>query len=368
MHEFKMPSLGADMVEGKIVRWMVKPGDRVKKGDAVVEVDTQKAAVEVQIWEGGVIENFLVNEGEVVPVGQAILRLRETEEVTRAKISPAARRLAEELHVSFDDLKGTGPEGAITMADIQGAATQKGTPPSQAKPQASQPSSEDRSREMRKAIGAAMARSKKEIPHYYLATTVILKKATEFLLKINVDLPVTERILMPALLFRAVALALKEYPEFNGYWRDGQFVPAQSVNLGVAISLRSGGLVAPAILNAQALSLGQTMKSMLDLVTRTREGGLKSSEYTEATITVTNLGERGSDVVLGVIYPPQVALVGAGGIVERPWVIDGKVSVAPVMSLTLAADHRASDGHRGSLFLEAVKSLLEEPEKLGEPS
>ncbi|HEU0079550.1 MAG TPA: 2-oxo acid dehydrogenase subunit E2, partial [Longimicrobiaceae bacterium] len=173
-----------------------------------------------------------------------------------------------------------------------------------------------------------------------------------------------DRLLPAALVLRAVALALRRYPELNGFWTDGAFRAGEAVHLGVAVFLRGGGLVAPAILDADTKSLDVLMREMGDLVRRARSGGLRASEMTSATVTVTNLGDRGVEGVLGVVYPPQVALVGVGRVVERPWAVDGMLDVRPVAALTLAADHRASDGHRGSLFLEAVDRLLQKPEEL----
>jgi pyruvate dehydrogenase E2 component (dihydrolipoamide acetyltransferase) len=165
-------------------------------------------------------------------------------------------------------------------------------------------------------------------------------------------------------LLKAVALALKRYPELNGFFRDGAFVPGPGIHLGVAISLRQGGLIAPAIRDVDRKGLDELMRALSDLVGRARALTLRSSEMSDATITVTNLGDQGVDVVHGVIYPPQVALVGYGKITERPWVEDGKVVVAPVVTASLSADHRASDGHRGALFLIELARLLQDPEKL----
>jgi pyruvate dehydrogenase E2 component (dihydrolipoamide acetyltransferase) len=217
---------------------------------------------------------------------------------------------------------------------------------------------------MRHAIAAAMARSKREIPHYYLATTIDMTSALEWLEAENLKRPVTERLLYPVLLLRAVALAIGKVPEMNGYWVDGAFQPGKGIHIGVAVSLRAGGLVAPAIHDVGRLSLGDLSQRLVDLVKRARAGVLRSSEIADATITVTNLGEQGVETVFGVIYPPQVALVGFGKIVEQPRAVDGMIGVHRTIVATLAADHRASDGHRGGLFLSAIGRLLQEPEKL----
>jgi pyruvate dehydrogenase E2 component (dihydrolipoamide acetyltransferase) len=166
------------------------------------------------------------------------------------------------------------------------------------------------------------------------------------------------------LLLKAVALAVSEAPEMNGYWVDGAFRASESVHIGVAISLRGGGLVAPAIHDVEQVSLNDLMAQLRDLVNRARANKLRSSELSDPSITVTNLGEQGVGTVFGVIYPPQVALVGFGTIQQRPWAVDGLLGVRPILTATLSADHRASVGHRGAQFLAAIDRRLQEPEKL----
>lgn len=217
---------------------------------------------------------------------------------------------------------------------------------------------------MRRAIAAAMARSNREIPHYYLATDVDMHRALTWLEEENLKRSVADRLLYAVLLLKAVALAAREVPEVNGFWLDDQFQPSEAVHLGVAIALRQQGLVTPAIHDADVKSLDELSLALRDLVARARGGMLRSSEIADATLTVTNLGEQGVPTVYGVIYPPQVALVGFGSIVQRAWVVDGLLGVRPIITATLAADHRASDGHRGGRFLAAVSRILQAPEKL----
>lgn len=217
---------------------------------------------------------------------------------------------------------------------------------------------------MRDAIAAAMARSKREIPHYYLSHTISLERALTWLDDVNAHRPIQERMLPAALLLRATALALWEVPELNGFWIDGAYRPSEEVHLGTATALRTGGLIAPAILDADAKPLDQLMSELRDLVGRARAGRLRSSELMSATITVTSLGDRGCEAVWPVINPPQVAIVGFGAVLVRPWVASAAVVARRVVTATLAADHRVSDGHRGGLFLSAIDHLLQEPERL----
>jgi pyruvate dehydrogenase E2 component (dihydrolipoamide acetyltransferase) len=217
---------------------------------------------------------------------------------------------------------------------------------------------------MRAAIAAAMARSKREIPHYYLGHAVDLTPAMEWLTQLNAGRKPEERVLLAALLLKAISRAIAKYPEFNGKMNAGSFVSSPQINVGMAIAMRGGGVIAPAIHNTDQLSLDQLMQRMHDLANRVRAGRYRSSELADATITLTSLGERGVDWVQPVIYPPQVAIIGAGTVRERAWAVDGKVCVRQICDLTLAADHRVSDGHRGALFLRAIGRHLQASEAM----
>ena len=410
-----MPSLGADMEFGTVLEWLVKPGDPVKRGDIVAVVDTSKAEIDVEIFEDGVIGELLVPERSRVPVGTVLATLltaaggataatpptqrpaapaaveppaappRPTVPPVvapappvpighhRARVSPVARRAAEQLGVDLAEVTGTGPDGAITKIDVErfagGLAALPPTPPSAppttpasgAEP-APAAQSADRQLAMRQAIGALMARSKREIPHYYLETEIDMSRALAWLHEENLTRPVVARLLPAVLLMRAVAGAVAELPAFNGFWLDGGFHPADGVHLGVAIALRGGGLIAPALHDADRMSLDELMVGLRDLVQRARSGRLRSSEMSDPTITVTNLGEQGVDLVHGVIYPPQVALVGFGVIRERPWAENGMIGIRATVRATLAGDHRASDGHAGGRLLALVSRRLQNPE------
>ena len=380
MAEFVMPSLGADMTAGTLVGWLKKPGDRVKRGDIIAEVDTDKGVIEVEVFQEGVIESLFIKEGEKVPVGTALAMITESGEpvevrshdestvcpaeleITRIHASPVARKLADQLGVDLRTVSGTGPQGRIQREDVELAAKQL----TREKPAdiVAAPEDADRAGRMRKAIAAAMARSKREIPHYYLATTIIMTRALDWLDTENSKREIRDRILPGVLLMKAVALALRETPEFNATWEDDGLKLIESINVGTAISLRHGGLIAPAIKEVDKKGLDELMRNLRDLVQRTRSGELRSSELSSSTITVTSLGDQGVETVFGVIYPPQVALVGFGDIYEGVSVVNGSIKACRLINATLAADHRASDGHRGSLFLAAIGRLLQEPEKL----
>ncbi len=394
-----MPSLGADMEAGTLVEWLVKPGDWVKRGDVVAVVETQKGAIEIETFQSGQIEQILVELKSKVPVGTPLARIRtELEEkpgavaaapppaapavplaaaplerppitppppppvalgaAARARVSPAARRLAEERGIDLSTVTGSGPAGAITYADVERRLGEAVAPP-------------ERKRAlwldlgaMRTAIAAAMARSKREIPHYYLEHRVDVAACEQWLTETNAARPPGNRLLIGALTIKAVALAARRFPAFNGFYRDNKFEPATAVHVGVAIAIRGGGLAAPALHDADKLSLDELMSRMRDLVQRTRSGRIRSSEISDPTITVTSLGERGVETLYGIIYPPQVAIVGFGKVVTRPWVVDGAIGPRSVITITLSGDHRVSDGHAGALFLAEIGKLLQEPDKL----
>jgi len=401
MIEFVMPSLGADMEQGLFVDWLIKPGEHVERGQVVCVVETQKGAVDVEIWDSGTVESLVAAPGQTIPVGGLMALIRADGEQAKAatapsagkapgrepkvvrkpvatpsthpiaamagkrvRISPAARKRAVEIGVDPADVVGTGPDGAITLADIE-QLTKKSVVPAAATKRAPA-DAESRKQAMREAISTAMARSNREIPHYHLGSLINVEPALTWLQARNADVAVEERVIFPVLQLRAVALALREVPALNGWYIDDRFSPAETIHLGVAIALRGGGLVAPALRDADRLSMADMMEALRDLLQRARSGQLRSSELTETSLTVTNLGDLGVDSVYGVIYPPQVALVGFGRISERPWAEDGKLFSTRCLHVSLSADHRVSDGAIGARFLSRITAYLTEPESLWE--
>ena len=381
MGEFRMPSLGADMTHGTLVQWNVKPGDDVKRGDIIAIVGTDKADIEVEVYETGTVRTLIAQPGEKLPVGAPLALLEVPGEVApsagvpsptpvptpqpagRIHASPLARKLADELGVDLANVQGTGPHGIIESHDVERAAAK---PAARAAPavQPAAPAAAEPPSGMRRAIAAAMARSNREIPHYYLSTQIDMSTAIGWLEQTNRQRSIEKRLLPAALLLKGVARALVEVPELNGYWVEDQLKPSAEIHLGVAVSLRTGGLMVPTIHSANQRSLDELMTDLRDIITRTRAGRLRSSDITDSTITITNLGDLGVETVYGVIYPPQVALVGFGKIVERPWAAHGMLGVRPVLTATLAADHRATDGRRGAQFLDILSSVLQKPETL----
>ncbi len=396
-----MPSLGADMEAGKLTEWLVKPGDTVKHGDIVAVVETQKGAIEIEVFEDGTVDSLLVQPGATVPVGTPLAEIRGPKEAAAApapapkpaaprpaaappapslapapvpapaapapsresRVSPAARKLAAEKGIDLAGIAGTGPGGSIVYVDVEAAL--RAAPASAPAPTVEKPAAGGIDlAAMRTAIAAAMARSKREIPHYYLEHSIDMTAAQDWLAKTNESRPPAERLLAGALLIRAVALALKRFPDFNGFYEDGRFRSSAAIHVGVAIAIRGGGLVAPAIHNTDTLAVDEVMAKLRDLTARVRAGRFRGSELSDPTITISSLGERGVEALYAVIYPPQVAILGMGKVVERPWIVDGEIRARAVLTATLSADHRVSDGHKGALLLREIDALLQKPEAL----
>jgi pyruvate dehydrogenase E2 component (dihydrolipoamide acetyltransferase) len=407
--EFRMPALGADMTEGTLVEWRIAPGDQIKRGQVVVLVETEKGIIDVEAFHEGRVERLLVEPGTHVPVGtalalfsgeaaqpatgtaaapaapaeallppaplssgcaQGLAAAPATPPVPRGrrvKISPAARRRAEELGLSIEELSGTGAGGPLTIADVEiaAASTKASRPATPIAAPAAPASVADRTQgAMRRAIAAAMTRAKREIPHYYLTQMIDFAPARAWLERFNASRPVEERLLYSVLLIKAVARAAAEIPGFAGFYRNGQFEAATDIHVGFAVAQRGGGLMAPALLSAASKDLIVLMHELMDLVARARGGHLRSSELGLPVITLTSLGDEGVDAVYPIIFPDQVAIVGAGRLTDRPWVNDGQVTIRPTLTLTLAADHRVTDGRRGARFLARIATLLAAPGEL----
>jgi pyruvate dehydrogenase E2 component (dihydrolipoamide acetyltransferase) len=397
---FIMPSLGADMERGRVGAWRVKPGDRIRRGQVIVDVDTDKGLIDVECFHDAVVVAILAAEGTEVPVGAPIARLQVDGAATsapttsapapttpsippptptstpvsvptttappmsaalpspgaRVVASPLAKRRARELGVDLARVT-PGPEGRITAEDVERAAT--AAPVTTTKAPETPP--KDPKEAMRRAIAASMSRSKREIPHYYLWQEVDVTATVAWLKAENARRSLGDRLLFAALVARAVAQTAKAFPDLNGTCDDGVHRPSDVVHLGFATSQRGGGLIAPAILNADSKDISAMMVAINDLVARVRSGGLRGSEMTSGTITVSALGDTGVDGLLPVIQPPQLAIVGAGRMMDRAVVRDGQVVVRTMMTISVAADHRVSDGARGARFLLALDKALSTP-------
>lgn len=417
--ELRMPALGADMTEGKVIEWLVEPGDHVERGEIVAVVETDKSDIEIEVFEAATIRELVVPLGQVVPIGTPIATL-EPDAWTAAPVtptpppapaaavvvpartaSPLVRHLADDRQVDLERVHGSGPGGRVTRDDVERAAAAPTIGVSSERPRITpharrvaeragldrpqlaelaaaggvvtaadvtrhaarlRPSGEpgptiDR---MRRRIGELMTRSWHDIPHYHLERRLDLTDVLERLGSMNAQRPVSDRVLPAAVLLAAVAHAAGNTPECNGWWRDDQFTASEHVNLGVVLSLRSGGIIVPTIERAEELDVMEIMARLRELVDRARHGRLRGSDVTEASITVTNLGDQGADVVFGVIHPPQVALVGFGAIRDEMGTAERAGSVRRIVRASLAGDHRAIDGLTGSNFLAETQRALDD--------
>ena len=380
MIEFQMPSLGADMEDGILIEWKKKPGDIVKRGDIIAEVETQKGLIEIEVFDEGSIAELLIQEGTKVPVGtkMALIQpstieaekpielhpimekisepiIEEKTDTISIKASPLAKKMAQENHIDLSKIIGTGPDGAITKEDIDASIKQSETAETE---KISTPSEA-----IRMAVAAAMSKSNREIPHYYLEKKIDMTKALAWLQEANKQRTVANRLLPVVLFIKAMAKSLKEVPDLNAVWENG-LLQKTEINIGFVVSLRNGGIIVPAIPQSDTKSADEIMTALNDLIPRARALKLRSSELSSSTITLTNLGDAGADTVFGIIYPPQVAIVGLGTITEQPFAENGMLGIRSLANVTLAGDHRATDGLTGSRFLSSLDKYLQNPEAL----
>jgi pyruvate dehydrogenase E2 component (dihydrolipoamide acetyltransferase) len=391
MIEFQMPSLGADMEAGTLIEWRKKPGDAVKRGDIIAEVETQKGLIEIEVFDEGIIGELLIKEGTKVPVGTVMALINSSaptletkKETTSEKIapviqpteekiaekasgekfeekhikaSPLAKRIAAENNIDLSLIQGTGEDYAITKEDVENTIAQKEII---AKPVEKTPLQLEA---IRLAVAAAVSKSNKEIPHYYLEKKIDMTKALTWLREANSKRPIQKRLLPAALIIKATAKSLVDFPNLNAIWDNGLHLKKE-INIGFVVSLRGGGVIVPAIRNANTKTIDEIMEALNDIIPRARAMKLRSSDLTDTTISITSLGEGGADMVFGVIYPPQVAIVGFGGSSQQPFVENGMLGIRPVFTATLAGDHRATDGLTGSDFLSTLNNYLQNPESL----
>lgn len=401
MTDFTMPSLGADMQSGVLVEWLVAEGDTVHHGQSIAVVETAKGAIEVESFVDGVVAEIIHQPSdEEIEIGVVLARIRSENEAdsvpspapaeelqpkpsvtteppsvhhedeplrekAKPRISPAARRLATELQVDLTKVTGTGPDGVIQRNDVERAHGQEDGQPQarhEVAPAKVVAVRTGRADPMRQAIASATSRSNREIPHYYLNRKINLQRALQWMAERNRSLPIQDRMLPVALLVWAVAASLRQVKDLNGFWLDDLFQPAQQIGIGFSVALKTGGLVMPVIKGEALDSPQQSMAELGRLISHSRSGKLRQSDMEGATISVTNLGDLGVDSVHGVIFPPQVAIVGFGRIDQQPWAEGDALTVRPVVTASLAADHRATDGLIGARFLQRLNCVLQEME------
>lgn len=389
--EVVMPQMGADMVEGTIVKWLKHAGDAVVRGEIIAEIETDKANVEIEAFEGGTFRKALAAEGDTIPVGGIIAIITEVDDDistytsgaaaatpreaspvgaqpvtpvpvparpsvpapnTRVRISPVARNLAEQHQIDPRTIRGTGPDGRIIRRDIEAAIASPTT--DDRRPAMNAPS------KMRQAIARRMSQSKREAPHYYLLTDVDMTDAIELRRQLNDTLPEGAHVSINDLIVRASAIALQRYPEFNATLVADQITQHDAQHVCIAIAMEDG-LIAPAILDAGTKTLPQIAADARDLAQRAKTGALRPREITDGTFTVTNLGAYGVEALIGIIQPPQTAILGVGTVTPQPAVRDNVIVIRQLMKAALSADHRVTDGAQGAQFLGEIKRVLEHP-------
>ena len=385
-----MPALEMAQETGKLVSWIKKEGDTVAKGEPLLEIETDKAVMEIESPADGILAGVKAQPGAVVPVGQTIAWIvrpgeappaestvpaetgryqSETKQSavvaerqrgepaasTEARISPKARRLAKEHGVDISSLKGSGAEGEILASDIQAAAELK---------RAEAPVGS----ETPSAIGRLMAerttQSWTTVPHFFVTRDVdasALLKARE-VEREKIEKSHSVRVTHTDLLVALVAKALIGHPRLNSSWVDGKVRMNSEVNIGIAMAV-DDGVVAAVIANADKITLAEIAIQRHELTGRARSGRLRPADISGGTFTISNLGMFEVDSFTAIISPPQVAILAVGAITERVIAVNSQPVVRPMMSITLSSDHRVVDGARAAAFLRDVVRNLREPEK-----
>ncbi len=402
-----MPQMGYDMKEGTLVRWLVKEGSSLKRGDPIAEIETDKAVVEIESYFTGFIGKILINEGESAEVGSSIavvvkdmnesvsdpssgtntiseessskvnekntaknipvdqppvdIPVVDQSPSEKIKISPVAEKLAIEQGIDLNKINGTGPGGRITKADIEAqVSNNKPTEQSVAKtpPQTVLPGENIPLSTTRSAIARITAQSKNGIPHFYVSMSIDMTDALVMRQQYG-KLNPNSGITVNSLVLMAVKLALIDYPIFNSSFREDHIEVKPDINLGIAISV-DDGLIVPAITQAQDLSIIEISSAARDLAKRAKEGKLRQEEYS-GTFSVSNLGMFAVDDFNAIILPPQVGVLAVSSVIKRPVVIDDKIVIREIMNVQLSSDHRVIDGVDAAKFAKQIKDYLEMP-------
>jgi len=405
--EVVMPKLGETMDKGKIVKWLKREGERVERGEPLLEIETDKATLEVEARSSGTLRRIVAQEGEIVPITQTIAYLgeegeplpveavskptplvaeaKEAEakvEVPKAKpsvevkASPLAKKIAEERGVDLTQVTGTGPGGRITREDVLGFLASRAEAPAVAvvipsAPTAPVPPAPTEEFQivplsgMRRAIAKKMAYSKSSIPHFYIGAEVDMTEASKMRQNLipTIESKAGVRLSFTHLLIKAVAMALTEFPQLNAVFDGENIKLARDINIGIAVGLEDG-LIVPVLKKANEMDLVKIASEADKLIARAREKRLREDEFVGGTFTVSNLGGFDVDSFIAIINPPETAILAVGRIREKPAVVNGNVTIRNMMNVTLSADHRVLDGVTAAKFLQRVKTLLETPYNL----
>ena len=376
-----MPALGFDMTEGLLARWLKNEGDPVEKGQAIAEIETEKATVEIEAAVGGILARIIVRAGETVPVGTLIGVIAEAgEEVAavtvpvpvsetgegaapseaRVKASPVARKMAEEAGLDLSRIKGTGPGGRVVERDVQAAIAAGSAPAPPGVPAVPAPGAPVPLNRMRKMIARRMTESKAAAPHFYITVEINMDDAMKMREQLNALAPEAERISVNDLVVAAAARTLARFPVLNASYREDNLEMHPQVNIGIAVALEDG-LIPPVLRDADKKPLKRIAAESRALAERARTNKLRSDDLGGGTFTVSNLGMFEVDEFIAIINPPEAAILAVGAVTRRPVAAAGEVRIAPLMKTTLSVDHRVADGAQAGRFMQEFKKLLENP-------
>jgi len=411
--EIVMPRMSDTMEQGRIVRWLKKPGDHVEKGEPLAEIETDKAVVQLESYETGTLEKILLPEGESAPIGRPIAQIATGREAAerearvaaaapaerpaaapprpapapaappeRVKASPIARRIAEERGIDLSQIRGTGPGGRVTREDVEAylsreaaraekehewaaapalptAPVPRPAPPPPAAPEVGPTETVELSR-MRRTIGGRMAESKTTIPHFYVTSEIDMAEALGLRRRLNAAWA-PETISITDVIVRAVALALRKFPDVNASYRDGHIERHLQINVGIGVAMPEEGLTVPVVRNADGKGLREIARETKGLVERARSGKALPGDFGGGTFTISNLGMYDVEEFIAIITPPEAAILAVASIKQQPVAVDGQVKVSERMRVTLSGDHRVFAGETAARFLQEVKRLLENP-------
>ena len=394
-----MPALGFDMTEGLLARWLKNEGDPVEKGQAIAEIETEKATVEIEAAAAGILARIIVHAGETVPVGTVIGVIAEAgEEIAagsapapappappspapptpspsapvpkagegaapaepRVKASPVARKMAEEAGLDLSRIKGTGPGGRVSERDVQAAIGAGAAPAPPGVPEGPAPGATVPLNRMRKTIARRMTESKATAPHFYLTVEINMDDAMKMREQLNALAPEEERISVNDLVVAAAARTLARFPVLNASYREDNLEMHPQVNIGIAVALEDG-LIPPVLRDADKKPLKRIAAESRALAERARTNKLRSDDLGGSTFTISNLGMFDVDEFIAIINPPEAAILAVGAVTRRPVAAAGEVRIAPLMKTTLSVDHRVADGAQAGRFLQEFKQLLENP-------
>jgi len=396
-----MPKLSDTMEEGVILKWLRKEGDKIKQGEIIAEIESDKADMELEAYDSGILRKIVVPEGGKAPIGGLIAVIGETDEDIapllsgaapapatkksekqtssspgplaatpvasqptdrKTKASPLARRLAGENKIDLSRVSGSGPQGRVVRRDLENLISGKG----QAAAPASRPiipgTSEDVDLSpIRKTIAKRMAESKITAPHFYVTIEVDMDPAITFRDQIST---VTElKLSFTDIVIKATATALMKHPYVNATFLGDKMRQYHFAHIGIAVALEEG-LVTPILRNCEQKRLDQINAELRDLADRARSRKLKPEEYTGATFTISNLGMFGVEQFAAIVNPPEGAILAVGTIVEKPVVKNGQIVIGHTMKMTLSSDHRIIDGVVAARFLQDLKTIMENPASL----